>query len=688
MSDLGSARGRIIIDTSDVRRAQQEVQTASRGINQALNAIGIGAGAFGVQQIARFVLQNEELVTSYNRQSVAARTLAGSQRELNALLATYDKATGGAIDQATQLANVTKLMSVGFADDAAELDKFATAIRGISVAMGTSQDTVTQNLILELFTQRGARLDQLGLQYDKVRQRADALLASDRTLTAETAYQQAVLEQAIERYGGLAKSAEGGATSVEELRASLKDLRLELGKVSSGPLNLLAKGTSNWLKTARGHANELLDILKQIGQSLDFSGRLFPDTQSRGFVPSQAGRHRELAPNAGFTPEQLSAAADHARAVADIERQANADRLDATRQYEEQRTSIIRQYGLTITREAEDFTTSRRRQEEDFNKSIADIRRAGARRELRAAEDLQRDIARAQEDSASRIDDLRKDTNKRLVQIDEDFKRDQERRERDFRDDQLSAAGRLDAIALLELRKDRARQLQDAKKANQEQKSDLKEQLEERIKDEQEALDKRTRQAQEAFDRQLADARQADEERLADMQADQALRQQREDEDRATRLRRMAEDHNLQLAELARQNALRLTQIDEQEALELAKEKEAFGDSLAGLGIFTDAWLARQRRWQAEGLVLLNEYIEAQKRLFMGNVQGPAPKNPYITPGQFPRLGGTPVASTSSRGTSVGTLSIVVNSLPGQSPYDIGLAVREQVILLLEDLAN
>src|SRR5690606_28952191 len=123
--------GRIVIDTSDVRRAQSEVQNASRLMNQALSAVGVSLGAAGVTQLARFAVEADRVATAYRRQTVAARELAGSQERVNALLRTYDQATGGAIGKAQALSDVTRLLAVGLADSTEEMDQFVRAVRGI-----------------------------------------------------------------------------------------------------------------------------------------------------------------------------------------------------------------------------------------------------------------------------------------------------------------------------------------------------------------------------------------------------------------------------------------------------------------------------------------------------------------------------------------------------------------------------
>lgn len=206
--NLGQASGSIVINTQQLTAAQAAVQAASRQMTQALNAInapvtqaqsnitslssglqqlggafGLAFGAAGLAQAVRFASSIDEIATAYRRQSVAARNLAGSQGQLNDLLRVYDQASGGVIDKAQALSDVTRLMAVGFADSAAELDSFVRAVRGISIATGRPQEFVVTQLQLELLSQTGLRLDQVGLGMEEVRKRAEALQAANSQLT-------------------------------------------------------------------------------------------------------------------------------------------------------------------------------------------------------------------------------------------------------------------------------------------------------------------------------------------------------------------------------------------------------------------------------------------------------------------------------------------------------------------------
>lgn len=624
-TQLGTAQGSITINTAQLQQAAQQVQSASRLMTQALNAIGVGTS---VRQFLQFAVAADEMATSFRRQSVAAKSLAGSQAQLNNLITTYERVTGGAVSQVEALSAVTNLLSVGFADSADELERFATAIRGISIARGKSQDFVTQNLILELFSQRGQRLDQLGLEYEKVRAAAEKLRAEDSSLTKQMAYQEAVLQQAEQRFGALTKSAAAQATGIEKLRKAWADFQLEIGTTGSPAINAFAEGATRELQGLSDTINDVITDIHNLRKAMDdlgkaggkeaqkdpvtnffveaidnflnedpfgdfidyldrslsdsiarLSGRLteFEQLFVRSSVARDAGRHRAArggaAPvDAGFTEEQTEAIVQWAREVKEIERNAARDRLEATRQYESQRTSIIRDYERTIADEAEDFALQRQRSEEDYAISLQRIHRDIGRREVAQAEELERTLADAradaQERTADRLNDLeeriadaRATSRERIAELEEDFNRRRERAQRDHNERLRDAAANLDAVRVRELQRDFRNSRRDAK-----------EDLDDRLGDERKNEAKRIADLKKAHDKQTADEKENLEERIK--QAQDAHQRQVD----AAR-----EADSLRLEDMAADMLLRRTREDEDRVIRLERMRENFEAQLAEL---------------------------------------------------------------------------------------------------------
>lgn len=718
MSDLGAARGRILIDTSDVQRAQREVAQASRGMSQALNALGIGLGA---RELVQYAVEADRVATAFRRQSVAARNLAGGQAQLNELLATYNDATGGAVSNAQALADVTRLLAIGFADSAAELDQFARAARGIAIATGQSQDYIIGQLQLAIANQSTMRLDQLGLGVSEVKQRIDELKASNKSMTDEMAYQQAILELAEEKFGEIADSAAGAATGMEQLRKEWDNLMLSLG---GGPIDFVAQAMANWLKDAQrdiGYVIKAVEELEKAWDRLRFAAgvtNINPDLNS-GISDRARGNAAGLVrpqevPRWGENQRAVeSALVEWSQQVRAIERQAAQDRLDATRQYEEQRTSAIRQYEQSIAREAEDFARNRAREAQDYAISLQRMHRDIAQREARQLADLERTISDARTDAAERANDrqialderiaeTRSQANERIAELESDFAKRQERSQRTFARQLRDAAANLDAVRVRELQQERRERLQEeqdnfAERLDKERQNeakrlaDLEKAHAKQTASEAKALQKRIDDANDAYQRQLTDARAADEQRLADMAADRALRLERENEDRATRLERMAEDHAAQLEEMARQHELRLIQIAEQEQDERDLLDEEFQKELDALGIRTDKWTEKQKQITDYAIAEFDRWWERITQIANGLAGiGPQPLNPMITPGGWPSLGTSSVVPSSvnnSRAVSI-TAPIQVFAATGQSPHDIAGAVRREIADLLEEIAN
>lgn len=703
MSDLGVARGRVVIDTSQLAQATQQVQSASRTMTQALGSIGV---AVGVQQFARFAVEADAVATSFRRQSVAARELAGSQSQVNQLLEVYNQATGNVIGKAQALSDVTRLLAVGFADSTEELDSFVRAVRGISIATGRPQEFVVTQLQLELLNQTGLRLDQIGLGMEEVRSKARELQAANSALTREQAYQAAVLETANQKFGKLTRSAEAQATGIEKLRKAWADFTLEVGggEDRNSGANIIFEQWANDIERATNEIRiflEFLERIDRIGRQLQFDIGLRPlspgtedavaGARARGPAPHNRFSDRPTGAGAFFNAEQTAAMVEWAASVKEIERNAARDRLEATRQYESQRTQIIRDYERTIAREAQDFALQRARAEEDYALSLQRIHRDIGRREVQQAEELERTIADARQEAAKRGADREAELQERIADAEEDFQRQRERAQRDHSERILDAAGRLDAKAIADAQRQFNKRQRDEKEDFDERLNDLRDAHAKQTEDEKEALEERIKQAQDAHQRQLDDAREADSIRLEDMAADLELRRERENEDRGIRLERLREDHEAQLAELATQHENRLIQITLQEAEELAARNTAFDEEMAALGIYHDGVLEAQKAHQNESLLLYQQYLDAKEAELARRmaVQGPQPQNPLITPGRFPSLNpsGAVSSNVSNRSNNV-TATINVYGAPGQSPFDIGAEVRSQFEVILRELGE
>lgn len=703
--NVGNAQGRITIDTRDFERARAAAQQFAQSLNQAfgqvnsssnraqqgitglagsLSSLGgaLGVG-LGVRELVNFAVETNKVATAFDRQNVAARNLAGSQGQLNELLATYERATGGAVDKAQSLADVTRLLAIGFGDSTQELERFVRAARGISLATGQSQDYVIQQLQLAIANQSTMRLDQIGLGVSEVKQRVAELRRENASMTEEMAYQEAVLSAAEEKFGDLTKSVEAQVTGLEDLRKAWKDFHLQIGQTSQGPVNFIAEAMANWLRDTTRDLRIATEVLMDFGQALGLISRQLPLPSMTRFAQGSASRDASrhgLGRRGGgaaidpFAEDRDAATLNWWRSGQDITSNMNSSIREENSRFAESRRNIEENYQKSTLREAEDFARARLLAERSLNKSILDI-----------AEESARQFAKWEADTERAIADARDDANKDLTELDENFQRDRLRRERKYRDDMLSAAGRLDAIALLELRKSHARETEDAKEAHDKQRDNILDALHEREQEERESLQRRIEEQRDNDARRIEDTKQAFEEQ-----------KRQEDDERAIRLARQREDHDDQLEELGRQHGERIQQIKDHAQEERDQLDEEFTKELDKLGKQTEArkrYIDQEKDYARKAFDDFWDHVDER---MMGIRPGTPAQGPRTRPPEWPSLLNPPsfgadrlatsATVSSARSVEVGGVQISVIAAPNQSPHDIAAEVRDQFTRLLESI--
>lgn len=400
---------------------------------------------------------------------------------------------------------------------------------------------------------------------------------------------------------------------------------------------------------------------------------MVPGTFSQSATPSAGGGGGGGVAGPG-NAERNKIISQWAKDAARIEREAGQARLDEERSYGQQRAQTIRQYNQNALREEEDFQRGRARAITQYNRQVAEAIADAAKRD-----------AAWQKDYSEKVAELRADGNERLVELEQNYAKDRERRERDHRDRLLSAAARLDAVAVAEEQRNYARQQQDAQENYTDQRTKLQDALAERLADELEAHQERLQAAHEADAERLADMQRSFEEQIAEQDLERAIQQQRR-----------AEDFAQQLAEMDQAHAERLAQIDTQAAQERQALNDAFVQQLSDLGIYNKAWRNQQAAAQAESLRLFGEFWKQFNQSFPGATQGPQAPYPGNL-GQFPSsfadygFGAQRAAaggSVNSRSITIAEGAIVVNAAPNHDERTVARQVRTEMERILIEAAR
>jgi len=558
--------------------------------------VGLGAGSFAggaivgqitavVKNLTDAAAAADTVTAAYSRQAVAARSLAGSQGEVNELLQVYSEATGGVLSKQQQLEGVTKLLSVGFADSAKEIEQAAKSIRGISLATGRPQDAVENDLILEMFTQRGQRLDQLGLQYDVVRKKTNELMAANSSLTKQQAYQNAVLDHAMERYGALADSAAGQATEVERLAAAYDNLGLAISESVGGPIDFLAKRFT----IAAESATEFFDEINrkspdQFTRMGDVEGGIWgKDDKNRhslgqarsiqlGLEMTKANMEAGKFSTAmlGIEPTAERIAQEFAEVNVMLKAATNSViALNAARVMEQglnldysgpDPTGSTRDVGPTADQidEMVSFAAERRRITADADQAILDENRSYFRERARVERDYQEQVSEEAADFA-----------RKRARDNAHFAADLARAEQDMAKDRLKAQEDL-ADDIARMTRDHNRRL-----------AEYAEDLQESIADANKQARKRTEDAIEDFNEKQLEAREDSAKRILEIEEDFKKQQ-----------KRAAEDHNDAILDAAsrldaaavyqeqRDFARKQRQAEEDKKIAVEKEKEKLDEQL------------------------------------------------------------------------------------------------------------
>lgn len=731
-NSLGQASGSITISTTQAERAPTVMAGVASGIERSMgrvdssvkktekgigglqskfheldSAIGASFLIAGITQLTRitFELAKTSAQAQITRESFDSLA-AGVGQSSDKLLASMKDVSRGTISESDLIIGANRAIISGVADNTQELTQILEIARATGRAFGFETADAYSRIVRALAKLEPENIDELGIvmRLDVVFRAYAATLGTTADQLSEAQRRQAMYNEVVRQsqpaVDAAREAGDSAADTFDRVGATFDDAKKAAGDLFN------TMGAPLWATIFIAHVKAVqaemarlvtwIDAVQAAWQSL--TGALGMGVGVPAVAAPSGGVPKwmtSVSPAAsgplGKMPpveEREQVKLDWAAGITELNDRVRDELIEAERDHGRQREQTVEDYLENIRREARDFAIQRQRQEEELLDGISDIHQDAARRELRMAEDLARNIARAQADSSERIAEAREDTTKRLIELEEDFAKNRERAAEDHRDKILSAAGRLDAITLLEERKRWARENSDAKEAHDKQRDDLQEQLDERIADENEALAKSIANAKEAHDRQLADQREADRLRIEDMKADFAKRKEQEDADRAIRLGDMAQDHQDQLTEMDRAHALRLAQInihaqDERDELDL-KHKEA----MIALGVRNDAWIAELERVE-----------KARKKVYddvwgTGAMTGhPSEADPYIgrtsvrASSSYPPATGQSAVGN-SRTTSIGGVQISVIAAPGQSPYDIAAEVRSQFTLLLEELAN
>lgn len=170
------------------------------------------------------IVKIDALATANKRAAASFATLAGGTQAANDMIDAYVRGSGGVASRTEATTEAMRLFNIGMADNAQQMQAFVTLSRGMSQALGKPVEYVQEQFSLALANQSQLRFDQLGLSIERHQQLMAELSQKYPELTREVIFQNAMLQQASEKYLQLATSTEALATGAELAAKHMHDL--------------------------------------------------------------------------------------------------------------------------------------------------------------------------------------------------------------------------------------------------------------------------------------------------------------------------------------------------------------------------------------------------------------------------------------------------------------------------------
>lgn len=210
----------------------------------ATGALGGLAGYFSVQAISSFTQQMAALNTQVQRSGQGFEVLSGGAGEAERRLQAIQRASDGTIDDLSAMNLANRLVALGMAKSAAEMEHAVETGRKIATVMGGDVQSALENLSLAAANLSFMRLDQMGISATKVRDRMAELTAANADLGKEQAFLQAAMEVANTTFAKIDTSA--AVSGVEQLTAAWKDFMSavaggQVGETANAALSKLAQ---------------------------------------------------------------------------------------------------------------------------------------------------------------------------------------------------------------------------------------------------------------------------------------------------------------------------------------------------------------------------------------------------------------------------------------------------------------
>lgn len=207
--------------------------TLTKGLKIAAGAFA-GLGVAGAAGIAGMGAAITKMTLDAAQVEGVKSTFESLARSINAeaepAMQAMREATRGMVADADLMQAGNKFMAMGLAESQEEMAKLSEIATQLGSAMGEGPTESMENFALMLANQSIPRLDSFGISSGKVRERIEELQAANAGMTRETAFMQAVMEQAEVTMAKVGEQGETSAASIARIQSTMENTALGIGQ--------------------------------------------------------------------------------------------------------------------------------------------------------------------------------------------------------------------------------------------------------------------------------------------------------------------------------------------------------------------------------------------------------------------------------------------------------------------------
>jgi hypothetical protein len=231
-NELRDLRG----DIDDLDRSASETDQSMGGLEGAISAAQVVAGAFALREAAQLTAELTRLGAEAQRTERAFTNISGSAMMAEDNLGAMRRATRGAVSDTELMAQAARLLQMGLATNASELESFTEMAVRLGTAMGRDASQSIEEFALLISNTSIPRLDTFGISASAVRDRMGELQDATEGLSREQAFLQAVQEEGERAMGRLGDATEDTALQIERTEAAWENFKTAVGESVSTTL--------------------------------------------------------------------------------------------------------------------------------------------------------------------------------------------------------------------------------------------------------------------------------------------------------------------------------------------------------------------------------------------------------------------------------------------------------------------